>query len=309
MLQQQSTWDLARIGYKSLESVRTKVFDFNGVAVRVQFNPGRIKSSLARIDKKSIQERPCFLCDSNLPPEQKGILCRDEFLLLVNPYPIFPEHFTVAHTTHTPQQIVPHVAAYIDLVRDLAPEFALLYNGPRAGASAPDHMHFQAGYRASLPVVDEYLTAHARFGRLLANNGDVRVFSVDRYTPSFIAFEATSPQALARAILTFINVMQEHTEGKDEPMMNLVSWFDDSEWKMVVFPRAKHRPDRFYEKGERRITLSPAAIDLAGLATIPVEADFERIQAADLEAIFDEVILSPDLFREVTRTLAEKLER
>ncbi len=185
LMQQQSTWELARRGYKSLESVRTSTFDFNGVKIHVQFNAGRMKSTMAKTDEHSIRARPCFLCHQNLPPEQKGILYHDDFLLLVNPYPICPEHFTVAMVEHRPQRIQGAIDVLFDLARDMAPEFAAFYNGPRCGASAPDHMHLQAGTRSFLPLIEGYQTARERFGRLLADTGDVRAFGLDRCLPRF----------------------------------------------------------------------------------------------------------------------------
>ena len=309
LLQQQSVWELARLGYKSLDSVRTKAFDFDGITSRVQFNPGRLKSTSAKVDARSIRSRPCFLCEAHLPPEQKGILYRDEFLLLVNPYPICPEHFTIACVEHVPQQIGGRFRTLLDLARDLAPEFVVLYNGPQAGASAPDHMHFQAGTKAFLPVADEYLTSRERFGRLLVDTGSLRVYSVDGYIPAFVALESSNLTALVEGFTVVHEGLRGVLGSRDEAMMNLVCWFEEGEWTLVVFPRSKHRPARFFAADETRIMLSPAAVDLAGVPTIPVEADFQRVDRENLEAMLEEVSLRKDLIREVTGSLVESMGR
>ncbi len=307
LLQQQASWELARLGFKSLESVRVTSFDFNGFTLRVQFNPGRLKSTTAKVDNVSVQTRPCFLCNENLPPEQRGILYRNDFLLLVNPYPILPEHFTIARIDHLPQRILPDFESFLDLAADLAPQFIVLYNGPRCGASAPDHMHFQAGTKQFLPLVDNYGNARARFGRLLADNGEVKVFSVDRYLPPFIALESATPHAMSRMFEMIYRVLQDMSGVSDEPLMNLLCWFEEGEWRVVIFPRVKHRPDRYFEKGEKRVLFSPAAIDLAGVCVIPVEEDFTRINADILKEMVEEVTLPADAFRDLTGSIAEAL--
>ncbi len=308
-LQQQATWELARLGFKSLESVRVKSFDFNVARWRVQFNPGRMKSTTAKVDESSIRARPCFLCHDNLPPEQRGILHREEFLILVNPYPILPEHFTIAHVDHRPQRILAGLESFLGLAADLSPEFLVLYNGPRCGASAPDHLHFQAGTRTFLPIVEDYLNVCARGGRLLVDNGDVKIISVDRYLPSFLALESASSKAMAEAFEAIYRVFQSVGGSNDEPMLNLLCWVDEGVWRLVLFLRSKHRPDRYFAGPPGRILMSPAAIDLGGVGVIPVEDDFDRIDGDILKEIIEEVSLSAELFRDVTGAIAEVMSR
>ncbi len=307
LLQQQSTWELARKGYKSLEDVRTKVFDFNGVEIHVQFNAGRIKSTMAKTDDSSIKARPCFLCHQNLPPDQKGILYHDDYLLLVNPYPICPEHFTIAKIEHQPQLIRGEIEVLFDLARDMAPEFASFYNGPRCGASAPDHMHLQAGTRSFLPLLEGYQTARERFGRLLADTGGVRAFGLDRYLPPFLALESSSVPSLLGAFATLYSTYESIVGANQEPMMNLACWFDDGQWTLVVFPRSKHRPARFFAEGPRQLRVSPAVLDLCGVITIPHEEDFVKMRAGDVEEILEEVVLDTESFRDLTGALADAL--
>lgn len=305
LLHQQATWELARLGYKGLENVKTASFDLNFIRLSVQSNPGRMKSTTAKVDDSSIRARPCFLCHDNLPPEQRGILYRDEFLLLVNPYPIFPEHFTIAHVDHRPQEVLAGFESLLSLALDLSPEYLVLYNGPRCGASAPDHLHFQAGTRTFLPLVEDYLNVCARFGRLLADNGEVKVISVDRYLPAFIALESASAKAMAEAFESIYRVVESVEGTNEEPMLNLLCWVDEGTWRLVIFLRSKHRPERYFADPPRRILMSPAAIDLGGVGVVPVEDDFERVDGEVMKEIIEEVTLPAELFRDVTGAISE----
>ncbi len=154
--QQKGGWELLRNGYDSLRSVRSKVFEFDGFQVKVQFNPGRLISTMARVDAVSVRERKCFLCPENLPADQRAIRCEEGYLLLCNPFPIFPEHFTIPTLRHTPQLVRESFGMFLGFTRELGSRYTVLYNGPRCGASAPDHLHFQAGDRSFLPIGLEY---------------------------------------------------------------------------------------------------------------------------------------------------------
>ena len=154
--QQKGAWEMLRNGYDTLRTVRTRVFEFDGFQVKVQFNPGRLTSTVAKVDAASIKERKCFLCTENLPPAQRGIPSDGDYLVLCNPFPIFPEHFTISSVRHTPQLIRDSFGTLLNLTRDLGSRYTVLYNGPRCGASAPDHLHFQAGNRSYLPIDAEY---------------------------------------------------------------------------------------------------------------------------------------------------------
>ncbi len=162
--QQTNNWQLAANNYFALNKVETRTFDFGHFKILAQFNPERIRSSAAKTDDKSIAKRPCFLCIENLPPEQKGILFQNKYLILINPYPIFTEHLTISSLEHIPQQILPHFSDLLDLSKKLH-GFTLFYNGPKCGASAPDHFHFQAGIKGIMPVEQEFSFLEKQFSR------------------------------------------------------------------------------------------------------------------------------------------------
>ncbi len=162
---QKEQWPMLSSGFKSLETVKSKSFQFDGFKIKAQFNAGRITSTSAKVDPKSISERKCFLCTENLPAEQKGILYNDNYIILCNPFPIFPTHFTLTHKEHQPQRILDTFSDMLDLSKDLSKYYSVIYNGPRCGASAPDHLHFQAGNKFFMPIDDEFHQIKNEYGK------------------------------------------------------------------------------------------------------------------------------------------------
>lgn len=150
LTEQLASWETARNNYAALSGVRVKELNVNGIPYKVQFNPARIVSSGARVDAKSIQERKCFLCPANLPPVQKGIPFSGHYNILVNPFPIFPRHLTIPELAHTPQRIASRFTDMLELAGALT-EYTIFYNGPKCGASAPDHAHSRQETRGSCP--------------------------------------------------------------------------------------------------------------------------------------------------------------
>jgi hypothetical protein len=149
---QELAWPRLKEGMAALKEVELRKIQCSGFDVQLQFNPRRIHSTGAHVDAKSIRERKCFLCLANLPGEQQGILYKNEFLLLCNPAPIFYHHGTISHIHHIPQAIEDRIELVLNIVKDLAPSFTVFYNGPKCGASAPDHLHFQTSPAGNIPV-------------------------------------------------------------------------------------------------------------------------------------------------------------
>ncbi len=309
LLQQNDAWDLARDGYRTLESVKTKTFLFDGFVVKVQFNPGRLVSSSAKVDPESIRERPCFLCERSLPPEQKALPYGDDFLLLVNPFPIFDEHFTIAHVAHRPQQIAGSIGRLLDLAADLGSLYVVLYNGPSSGASAPDHLHFQAGTRSFIPIDFDYAAVKGRLGRALCVSEKLKVHAIDGYLRRFIGIESADKDVLIGAFNRLYERWHASGGGQEEPMMNILVFLDPGGWRLILFPRAKHRSSHYFREGEERILLSPGGVDLGGTCTIPAKEDFDRITRDDIVEIFEEVCLSAPAFKEFTGLVCEVLGR
>ncbi len=289
---QKKTWPQLTLGYASLDSIRLRQVVCDGYSVWLQFNPGRIVSTGAKVDAKSIQERRCFLCVQNLPEAQKGILYNDEFLILCNPAPIFREHFTVSHVRHIPQLFSTCAARFLELARDLSPRLTVFYNGPKCGASAPDHMHFQASPSGTIPVEDAVREKNRRIVRRSIH--DVHILTLAEFGRQVIVLESRHMQNLLRVLLELTEALRVLTGEGDEPMMNLVCSYGDSAWRVVLFPRSKHRPDAYFKEGDERILISPAAVDIGGLVITPLEKDFNAVDAPTIGGIFEEVSLAND---------------
>jgi hypothetical protein len=307
LLQQKGVWELLRTGSDSLQSVRTKAFEFEGYQIKVQFNPGRLISTSAKVDATSIRERKCFLCPENLPPAQRGIPCDGDYLVLCNPFPIFPEHFTIASLHHTPQLIRDAFAAFLTLTRDLGARYTVLYNGPRCGASAPDHLHFQAGDKSFLPIANEYGVAAERHAERLFESDSLRACAAENYLRHFISFEASDKGILLRALGAIHGVLQELGSAGEEPMLNTLGFYTNDAWRVFVFPRAKHRPSFYFKEGDEKLMISPAAVEFGGICTTPREQDFEKVTREHIVEMFNEVSVSAEAFAAIKARLIPSL--
>ena len=249
-------WELARNNVSALKSVKRKPFKCKSLEGYVQFNPARAVSTLAKVDKDSIQQRKCFLCDANRPLEQKKLQLLPGWNMLVNPFPILPYHFTIVNQNHTPQKLD------FEIGKELAVSvhgFVVFFNDDGAGASAPDHMHFQAVPIDELPLIKNFISHGKKIKK----------------------------EELPFKILT------DEKEIKDCPYpMNVYFWKNQEEEREVNFiavPRKKHRPDEYYLQPPLRRAISPGAIDMAGVLVTPIEEDFNMTNDKDVENIYLQV--------------------
>lgn len=277
-------------GYKALESVQTRDIECNGFNVRLQFNPKRLISTAANVDAKSIAERKCFLCLENLPPDQKGILYKNDFIILCNPMPIFSAHYTVSNVRHLPQQLDPFLESFLMLAKDFSPGFSIFYNGPKCGASAPDHMHFQAVPYGGIPI--EIEATHPRRRSLLLAGHHASLYLLNRLGRTALLIEGIYIEDVAREVRVVIERIKEFQKTSEEPLLNVLCSFREDCWRVIVFPRAKHRPDVYFKDGDERLVISPATVDIGGLVVTPMEKDFKRVDAKMIEDIFQEVTLT-----------------
>lgn len=289
-------WELAKNNYKGLESVKVKDFSFDGFSIKIQFNPSRIISTSAKVDAKSIQERKCFLCKENLPKVQTGIDYKNEYIILVNPFPIFPEHFTIPKVDHKPQRIKENFEDILDLSKDLQDRYAVFYNGPKCGASAPDHMHFQAGIKNFMPVDYEFESIQKI---TLSNSDNLKISYTENYLRNFISLESPDKYQITNAFNKVYDSIEQVEAKDDEPMMNVVASYQNDEWRIIVFPREKHRPSHYFEEGEKQILLSPASVDLGGVCITPREDDFNRITKRDIKDILTQVGVGKEKFDKI----------
>ena len=269
---QLEVWTDARHRFRDLKHVETRQFSDQ---LKLQWNPARIVSTGAKIDKKTLGERPCFLCDKNRPKEQMSKQIDEKFHLLVNPFPILPVHFTIPARKHQPQLIYKNYGEmhrFISLHSDLM----VFYNGPKCGASAPDHLHFQAGTNGILPLQTNWQRLSRNLTDIISLNDEEKISEVrDFIVPAFVIISksAESDEALFRRLYKAMPQRGDETE----PMMNIISWRKGEEFISVVIPREKHRPEAYFAEGDAQFVVSPGALDMSGLIITPREEDFRKL--------------------------------
>jgi hypothetical protein len=298
---QTQDWPMLNWGLKSLETVKSKTFQFDGFRINAQFNSGRMISTSAKVDPKSISERKCFLCAENLPEEQKGILYDNKYIILCNPFPIFPTHFTLTYKEHKPQRILDTFSDMIDLSKDIFKYYTVIYNGPRCGASAPDHLHFQAGNKYFMPIDNEFHQLINEYGKEIFEDNNLSVFAVDDGLRKFISIESLNKEVIVNTFNIFYKAYSKLMNENVEPMINLISFYEEGYgWRVIIFLRAKHRPDVFFAQDEEKMLVSPAAIDIGGICVFPREEDFNRITKEQIADIFKEVFVDAVILKKLT---------
>ena len=321
-------WPEAAQRYKALEQVKTKNLPLplqrRGEAFLVQWNPARIVSTGAAIDKETISRRPCFLCDNNRPREQHKLMTEKHYQILVNPYPILPQHFTIPMRRHTPQSIYSSFGTLRRMAWNM-PRHIVFYNGPLCGASCPDHMHLQAGSRGIVPLERDWPLYETHLRKLYPLTGEQTatmeeagnvgsrcgLFLLEGYPcPVFVirSMPAESDSILCQRVYKALPVVGNETE----PRLNIVCWRQagtsgrPDEIVTLIFPRSKHRPDCYYKEGAEQLLISPGALDMSGLFITPREQDFEALTAERAADILREVTLSEEELEPIIESLTDK---
>jgi ATP adenylyltransferase/5',5'''-P-1,P-4-tetraphosphate phosphorylase II len=300
LTQQLSQWDLAARNYEGLKKVLKHTFIWESdITIGVQFNPERIVSSSAKVDKASIEQRKCFLC--HLPPQQESVAFGDEYLILVNPFPIFSRHLTIPHISHTDQRIKGKMADMLLLARELD-EFTVFYNGPRCGASAPDHFHFQAGNKGFMNIEREIHKLHKI--TVKTENGTTASYLYDYLRPVLI-LEGDNEDTLCRWFDQVYQILEKIAPQDEEPMMNVLANYQSQRWSICVFPRKLHRPWQYFAEGTDHFLISPGAVDMGGVFIVPRQEDFNKITPEVIESILEQVGIGEKEFQ----TLIQEFSR
>ncbi len=300
---QMEKWADARHRFRDLKHVETHQLSDQ---LKVQWNPARIVSTGAKIDKKTLGDRPCFLCDKNRPKEQISKQIDERFLLLVNPFPILPVHFTIPARKHQPQSIYKN---YGEMHRFLSlhSELMVFYNGPKCGASAPDHLHFQAGTSGILPLQANWQRLSRNLTDIISLNDDEKIALIhDFVVPAFVIISKSedSDEALFHRLYKSMPVRGDETE----PMMNIIAWRKGDEYISVVIPREKHRPEAYFAEGDAQMMVSPGALDMSGLIITPREEDFRKLTEESASAILQECGVSTDKMNSIVTKLKASKE-
>jgi len=278
-------WPRLARGVEGLKESQTRSLKIDWFEVLAMHIPHRVASTTAAVDAVSISKRPCFLCPGGLDPEEEGIPFGTDYTMYFNPFPIVNRHLSIVHRRHVAQRIDGEFGTMLDLAAVL-PGYFVIYNGPQSGASAPDHMHFQAGSRAVFPIEGD--------------TAALRGISIPDYARNVFVFRDSDRSRLIDRVNRAIELLARTTSVSPEPMINIAAFHRDRAWTVYLFPRAKHRP-RVYETGE--LTISPGTIDLCGIVVVTFAKDFARISAKDVAAIFREVTLPDKMFEEIAQQL------
>lgn len=292
LAEQKEVWPGLRENYESLKKVDEREVRLRGLSARLQYNPGRMRNSLAEVGEENKRQRSCFLCLDHLPANQKGILYRSEYFILCNPMPVFSPHFTIAHLDHRPQEIGETIDDLLHMTADFGSNWTVLYNGPQCGASAPDHLHLQAIPSERMPVENEIrkekrLTPVKRIGTAV-------LYRLKELGREIIVLKGDDQVGVRKVLEELLHALSNVLRAPTEPMINMAGFKEQGKWHLAIFPRRKHRPEVFFREGDARVVVSPGAIDMGGLLITPVEKDFHRLNAADVENIYTEVSLEKE---------------
>ncbi|MBP5799519.1 MAG: DUF4922 domain-containing protein, partial [Prevotella sp.] len=292
-------WEEARQRYFDLRNVKTRELVVGSSSIQVQWNPARMISTGAKIDQKTIAERPCFLCEQNRPKEQVKKVIDNQYELLVNPFPILPQHFTIPNVKHQPQRILESYSEIHKLLEEY-PEMMVFYNGPLCGASAPDHAHFQGGTSGILPLQKAWKRLSGNLTKIVSLNDNEDISLIEDYPCTALLIRSHSQYGDEQL---FRRLHEALPAGEPEPMMNIVAWRREDEFYSVIFPRTKHRPDCFFKQGDEQYIISPGALDMAGFFITPRQEDYERIMPEIALGILDEITLKGEALQQVLDTL------
>lgn len=301
--EQLKNWDLARQNYAALKSVCIKEIDVRSIRYKVQFNACRIISSAAKIDKETLEKRECFLCEKNMPTQQKGIDFKGKYKVLINPFPIFEHHLTIPTIEHTPQSIVGRFRDMLELAKEFE-EFTIFYNGAKCGASAPEHAHFQGCDKGVMPIEKAWEEGGTR--EVIGKKGESMLWEFNGWLGDVLVVESGKIEE-AEEIFNIIYNLLEIKVGESEPMLNIIANYALNKWIIFVFLREKHRPYCYGTEGDRSFVISPATVEMGGIIITPLEKDFLKITGDDIFKIITDVSISKNNFNQIIENIKREL--
>lgn len=302
--QQEASWTTLRNGLNEWRKAEYRDLSVNDSTVTLQHNPGRIISTDAKVDDSSIRARPCFLCFGNMPPEERGLALGDNFAFFCNPFPVLEKHLVIASSEHVPQRIADCLTELLVAARGLGSQYAVIYNGPACGASAPDHVHLQAGKLARLHILDaiEKLRLDT-----YPSERYIVLRELVRHGVSAVMIRSREQHSLEECIRGTVNGLAKFSPADAvEPMLNVLATYRRGAWDVVIIPRERHRSRHYFAAGDERVLVSPAAIDLSGLIVTPLYHDFKSLDGPTIEEIIAEVTFGQDKMRLLMQSLLDE---
>ena len=304
---QLSRWPLACDNFRALKNVRVRELNVGGLTVKLQFNPARMISSAAKLNKEDIAKRRCFLCRENRPPEQIMIKFDGrkgkKYHILVNPYPIFPDHLVIVKNKHVDQSILHRYVDMLDLAKKYS-SYTFFYNGPKSGASAPDHHHFQAAPSGLIPLVEDVNRLDDQDLQYVSSIQDARLYHYNKFTTGVFFLRAETVKSAAKLFYRLLDCA-DIPEGEKEPMFNLFSYWKDGEFRSIVVFRSRHRSHHYFSDGPDHLTMSPGCADMGGVFIVPVEAEYEKMT----EDLLGEMVEEVSITKEEEATILNRLTR
>lgn len=291
---QKNNWETAKLNYELLTSANVKEMHVGNVQLKIQVNPERVRSTTAEVNHDT-ESKDCFLCEANLPQEQRLLKYYKEYNFLVNPFPIVKEHYTVVKTKHTPQALSPFLNDMLLLSRDIGERYAVFYNGPKCGASIPSHHHFQIVNKDALPIYNQLQSINDFKPNLFIENKKITIRDIESVNRIFLNIESNDAVEILNCFSIILDELKVTSKSNDEPMVNLVSFYENKKWRLVLFMRKKHRPDFYQKVGDTQILVSPASIDMSGLIVLPREKDLDKLTEEKILLMYREVTISKEL--------------
>ena len=307
---QLSQWPLACGNFRALKDVSVREVEIGGLTVKLQFNPARIVSSAAKTSKEELAKRRCFLCRENRPAEQ--IMLRFEgrkgkkYDILVNPYPIFPDHLVIAKSKHTDQSIWHRYIDMLDLSKKYS-GYTFFYNGPKCGASAPDHHHFQGAPKGLMPLENDMNASvdNSEILEYITSVQDASLYHYKKFTSGVFFLRAETSKSAAKLFYRLLDCA-DILEGDIEPRINLFSWWQDGEYRSIVVFRRSHRSHHYFSEGPDHLTMSPGCADMGGVFIVPVPEEYEKMTPELLAELVEEVSVpkseEAEIIERLTRT-------
>ena len=285
----------AFVNYGALDQVEVKDMTIDGFPAKLFFNPARVRSVMADVSPEALQKRACFLCPDGLEHNQLTTVwdspTEQTYFIRVNPFPIFNHHFTISSSIHERQTFAPHMESMLHLAQAM-PEMSIFYNGPMCGASAPDHMHFQAVPRHSMPIEDHFDTNYAN--AVLVQESDLQ--SHLAALEKVLSMASIPENASQTGSLTAGATRTEEWE----PRWNIISWYEPAsspnsliasspKFNTIVFFRKESRPQCFFAPENERILFSPGTVEMGGIGIVANQESFDRITPEVLRSMIQEV--------------------
>lgn len=298
-------WPLLRENIRNCAQAEIKMLTLGHFDVRMQSNPARMRNTTANLEQSAIRQRLCKLCPQQLFLEQRGVQYRERFVLLCNPFPILERHLSIVDVRHVPQAIEGRLPLILELARDLSQDVVVFYNGPRCGASTPEHFHVQAGGAQDVPVLEHHRLVAQEVGfhqhkHILWQEEKLEIFTLKDYHVQVLIYHGTDASILSDRIEYTINQFAELTGSADEQLISLLVHYTPPMWNVYLFPRAKHRPAGYFDG---TFVVSPASLDMASYMAIPVKEHFENVHVDQVQQVYNEVSLAPELFAQLVRKI------